>query len=41
MGGFGPRATAFTLVVTGGTNNNYFMMGGMSASRAVQIDKWR
>jgi len=38
--GFG-RGTNFTLVVTGSTNNNYFMMGGMSASMAVQIDKWR
>jgi hypothetical protein len=31
----------FTVVVTGATNNNYFMMGGMSAGTSVQIDKWR
>jgi hypothetical protein len=40
MGGFG-GGTAFTLVVTGSTNNNYFMMGGMRTAAAVQIDKWR
>jgi hypothetical protein len=31
----------FTVVVTGGSNNNYFSMGGMVPSRSVQIDKWR
>ena len=32
---------AFTVIVTGGSNNNYFSMGGMVPSRSVQIDKWR
>jgi len=31
----------FTVVVTGGSNNNYFSMGGMVPSQSVQIDKWR
>ncbi len=31
----------FTVVVTGGSNNNYFSMGGMVPSRSVQIDEWR
>jgi len=31
----------FTVIVTGGSNNNYFSMGGMVPSRSVQIDKWR
>ena len=29
----------FTVVVTGGSNNNYFSMGGMVPSRSVQIDE--
>lgn len=37
--GFGPAG--FELVVTGGSNNNYFMMGGMRPTVSVQIDKWR
>jgi len=31
----------FNVVVTGGSNNNYFNMGGMVPSQSVQIDKWR
>jgi hypothetical protein len=31
----------FTVVVTGGSNNNYFSMGGMVPSRSIQIDPWR
>jgi hypothetical protein len=31
----------FTVVVTGGSNNNYFSMGGMVPSRSIEIDKWR
>jgi hypothetical protein len=31
----------FTVIVTGGSNNNYFSMGGMIPSQSVQIDKWR
>ena len=31
----------FTVIVTGGSNNNYFSMGGMVPSQSVQIDKLR
>ena len=31
----------FTVIVTGGSNNNYFSMGGMVPSQSVQIDNWR
>jgi hypothetical protein len=31
----------FTVVVTGGSNNNYWCMGGMRPQQSVQIDKWR
>ncbi|MDR0310818.1 MAG: hypothetical protein LBJ21_04450 [Acidobacteriota bacterium] len=31
----------FNVIVTGGSNNNYFSMGGMVPSQSVQIDKWR
>jgi hypothetical protein len=31
----------FSVVVTGATNNNYFMMGAMIPQVSVQIDKWR
>ncbi len=31
----------FTVIVTGGSNNNYFSMGGMIPSQSIQIDKWR
>jgi len=31
----------FTVIVTGGSNNNYFSMGGMVPSQSIQIDKWR
>jgi hypothetical protein len=40
-GGFGGGGINFSVVVTGGSNNNYFMMGGMVPGAAVQIDKWR
>jgi hypothetical protein len=40
-GGFGTRGGNFHVVVTGGSNNNYWMMGGMRPGRSVQIDKWR
>jgi hypothetical protein len=42
-----PKATmpmAFSrvnIIVTGGSNNNYWSVGGLSYSRSVQIDKWR
>ena len=31
----------FTVIVTGGSNNNYFSMGGMVPGQSLQIDKWR
>ena len=31
----------FSVVVTGATNNNYWMIGGMAPSSSVQIDPWR
>jgi hypothetical protein len=40
-GGFGMRGGRFDVIVTGGTNNNYFRMGSMGPGAAVQIDKWR
>ncbi len=39
--GGSPPAGMFTVVVTGGTNNNYWCMGGMIPGQSVQIDKWR
>jgi hypothetical protein len=32
---------AFTVIVTGSSNNNYWMMGGMAPTQSVQIDAWR
>ena len=29
------------VIVAGGTNNNYYSIGGMSYSRSVLIDEWR
>ena len=34
-------ATAFNVIVTGASNNNYWMIGGMQVGRSVQIDPWR
>jgi len=34
-------ASDFSVVVTGATNNNYWMIGGMVPGQSVQIDKWR
>ena len=31
----------FSVIVTGGSNNNYFSMGGMVPGQSLQIDKWR
>ena len=31
----------FTVIVTGGSNNNYFSMGGMVPAQSVRIDDWR
>jgi hypothetical protein len=35
---FAPSAA---IIVTGGTNNNYYSIGGMKFSQSVQIDRWR
>ncbi len=40
-GGFGGGGINFSVVVTGASNNNYWMMGGMAPGAAIQIDKWR
>ncbi len=37
MGGF----SNFAIIVTGGTNNNYYSIGGLRYNQSVQIDKWR
>jgi hypothetical protein len=29
------------IIVTGGSNNNYYSYGGMRYNRSVLIDKWR
>jgi hypothetical protein len=29
------------IIVTGGTNNNYYSLGGMRYNRSIQIDRWR
>jgi hypothetical protein len=29
------------VIVTGGTNNNYYSIGGMRYLQVVQIDRWR
>ena len=31
----------FNVVVSGATNNNFYMIGGMVPSQSLQIDKWR
>jgi hypothetical protein len=40
-GGFGMRAGSFNVVVTGASNNNYWMIGGMVPTVSVKIDDWR
>ncbi|NLV30169.1 MAG: hypothetical protein GXY47_03355 [Acidobacteria bacterium] len=37
MGGFSNTA----IIVTGGTNNNYYSIGGLRYGRSVKIDDWR
>jgi hypothetical protein len=39
-GGFGMRGS-FDVVVTGASNNNYWMIGGMRPAQSVKIDDWR
>ena len=39
MGGMG--GSAMSIIVTGGTNNNYYSIGGLRYNTSVQIDRWR
>ena len=36
-----PAASNFNVVVTGATNNNYWMIGGLAVGQSVSIDAWR
>jgi len=40
MGG-GRGGGNFNVIVTGASNNNYWMAGGLMGGQSVQIDKWR
>ena len=40
-GGFGFGRSNFNVIVTGGTNNNYWMAGGLMVLQSIPIDKWR
>ncbi len=40
FGGFG-MGSNFNVIVTGASNNNYWMIGGLMAGRSVKIDDWR
>ena len=33
--------SSIPIIVTGGTNNNYYSIGGMRYNQSVQIDRWR
>ena len=35
------RGSNFDVVVTGASNNNYWMIGGLRPGQSVQIDQWR
>jgi hypothetical protein len=35
------NASQMNIVVTGGSNNNYYSIGGLAYTRSLQIDKWR
>ncbi len=38
----GPRGGGnFNVIVTGASNNNYWMAGGLMVGQSIQIDKWR
>jgi hypothetical protein len=37
----GGMGSAISIIVAGGTNNNYYSLGGMRYQRSVQIDNWR
>jgi hypothetical protein len=41
FGGFGMFGGSFNVVVTGASNNNYWMIGGMVPGASVRIDDWR
>jgi hypothetical protein len=40
-GGFGMFGGGIELIVTGASNNNYWMAGGLRPGQAIAIDKWR
>ncbi len=40
-GGFGMMGGGIELIVTGASNNNYWMAGGLRPGQAISIDKWR
>jgi len=33
--------SSVSIIVTGGSNNNYYSLGGLRYMQSVQIDKWR
>jgi hypothetical protein len=35
------NASQLNIIVTGGSNNNYYSIGGLAYTRSLQIDKWR
>ena len=35
------RPEQMEIIITGGSNNNYFSIGGMRYARSVRIDDWR
>jgi hypothetical protein len=35
------QSNAMEIIVTGGTNNNYYSIGGLQYNKTVQIDNWR
>ncbi len=35
------QPNAMEIIVTGGTNNNYYSIGGLQYNKTVQIDNWR
>ncbi len=36
-----PMFSRVNTIVTGGSNNNYYSIGGLSYSRSIKIDEWR
>jgi hypothetical protein len=40
-GGLGRPGGNFNIIVTGASNNNYWMIGGFRPGRSIQIDEWR